>query len=153
MDKVKAEKRFWAKVKKGPRCWEWQGRPNKAGYGVIYVDGKLEYAHRYAFLLLAGDIPRGQSLYNTCSDRLCVNPKHWSTEKPIPIRPLQYKATKKSRDRRIRVTMAEVHAILAISEASTLSQAAIAAKYRISQAQVSRILAGKQRNTPIPNYE
>lgn len=44
------EERFWGHVTKlGPDdCWEWN---IKNRYGEIFVDGKLERAHRYSWKL------------------------------------------------------------------------------------------------------
>lgn len=145
MDANDTELRFWSKVQKGSACWRWTGTVHKAGYGV-WRDGKtLFYAHRYAYLLLAGDIRAGECLYNTCSDRLCVNPKHWTTDKPIQQTVVRYNKPKKGRRGNFKLSDAEVQAIISISNNTNLTQTAVAKRYRISQAQVSRILAGRSR--------
>lgn len=138
------EKAFWARVEKGRECWEWQGKPNADGYGRLFDAGKLEYAHRYAYLLLVGDIQPGEALYNTCGDRLCVRPEHWTPKRPIRKQESVIKWQKTGKRRR-KVTPEQVQAIISISENTSLTQTAIAARYRISQAQVSRILAGLSR--------
>lgn len=143
------EKSFWGMVEKGKSCWQWLGKPNSAGYGRVFVAGKIEYAHRYVFLELVGDIAPGQKLYNTCSNRLCVNPEHWSTDRPIHNDISHYQRPKPAKRRysrrREKVTPAQVQAIIATSENSDLTQTAIATRYKISQAQVSRILSGRSR--------
>jgi hypothetical protein len=149
MDTKQAELRFWAQVRKGAKCWGWTGTANKAGYGVFWDAGTLHCAHRWAFLLLAGDLRPGEKLYNTCQNRLCVNPEHWSTDRPIHNDISHYQRPKPAKRRysrrREKVTPAQVQAIIATSENSDLTQTAIATRYKISQAQVSRILSGRSR--------
>ena len=139
------EKDFWEQVDKGKDCWQWHGTTNGKGYGVYKDAGKLEYAHRLAFLELVGTIRTGQKLYNTCLNRRCVNPAHWQTDKPIPYRGMQYKAKKGGKNGNFKLSDAQVQAIRQIADNSQMAQAAIAARYRISQAQVSRILSGVRR--------
>ena len=40
--------RFWAKVKKGPSCWLFQGALNRQGYGALTIVGKWIAAPRAA---------------------------------------------------------------------------------------------------------
>lgn len=146
MDTKQADDAFWGQVEKGAKCWKWKGTTNGKGYGVYNDAGKLEYAHRWAYFVLVGDIQPGQRLFNTCDSRLCVNPEHWSTERPITYKPVQYKRKKKGRKGNFKLSDAQVQAIISISQNSNLTQTAIAARYRISQAHVSLILAEKRRS-------
>lgn len=139
------EKDFWEQVEKGKDCWKWTGTANVKGYGVVNMGNGLEYAHRYAYFAFVGAIRTGERLYNTCQNRLCVRPEHWSTERPIPYKGMQYKAKKKGRKGNFKLSDAQVQAIRQIADNSKMTQTAIATHYRISQAQVSRILAEKRR--------
>lgn len=69
--------RLWARVAKTDDCWLWTGACNDVGYGQIRIDGKLKYAHRFAYELLVGPIPPGMMLdhRHTCPKH-CVNPEH-----------------------------------------------------------------------------
>lgn len=136
---------FWEQVEKGKDCWKWTGTANGKGYGVVNMGNGLEYAHRWAFFALVGDLRPGQRLYNTCENRLCVRPEHWSTERPITHNGMQYKPVKKGRPGNFKLSDAQVQAIHAIAQNSNLTQTAIAARYRISQAHVSLILSGRRR--------
>jgi len=74
------EERFWAKVKKTPTCWEWQG-DSRAGYGVVRLkreNGRQprKPAHRVAYEMLVGPIPEGLVMDHTCHNKACVNPDH-----------------------------------------------------------------------------
>jgi hypothetical protein len=74
--------RFWPKVERRGQqeCWPWLASLRN-GYGQIY-DGedwrnpKALYAHRVAYGLMVGPIPKGMQLDHICRDRRCVNPAH-----------------------------------------------------------------------------
>lgn len=75
--------RFWGKVDKsaGPgQCWPWLGGVNQYGYGVFWLAGKQDLAHRVAYRLAGGEIPAGLHLDHVldwgCTRRDCVNPAH-----------------------------------------------------------------------------
>lgn len=87
--------RFWARVIPEPNsnCWLWLGPTNK-GYGLVnapWTDIELARAdqglpmrrprtpvaaHRWAYAVLVGPIPRGLHLDHWCRVRCCVNPAH-----------------------------------------------------------------------------
>lgn len=71
--------RFWAKVLKTPTCWLFQGNLNDLGYGRVRVKGRLRAAHRVAWELTHGPIPRGALICHVrppCTDHACVRPDH-----------------------------------------------------------------------------
>jgi hypothetical protein len=72
------EPRFWDRVdvRHPLGCWIWTSTLNTHGYGVLQIDGRNFYAHRYAFLALRGGIPSGLELDHLCFTRACVNPDH-----------------------------------------------------------------------------
>jgi len=79
MAKKTLEERFWEKVDmRGPdECWEWQACVAGPGYGRIgNRDGKTESAHRIAWELTFGAIPKGRQVLHICGNKLCVNPTH-----------------------------------------------------------------------------
>ena len=73
-------KRFWDKVNKaGPDdCWEWQASFGSAGYGQSYWHParKAIGAHRVAYMLEHGEIPKGLQVAHTCHNKRCCNPAH-----------------------------------------------------------------------------
>ena len=72
-----AEERFWANIDKGgPNdCWLWTGCTRK-GYGVLYANGRSQYAHRFSYELVHGPIPAGLLACHKCDNPACCNPKH-----------------------------------------------------------------------------
>jgi hypothetical protein len=70
-------KRFWSKVnilvKDG--CWNWIAGKSKL-YGSFYFQGMMHPAHRIAWILTHGSIPKEKEVLHRCDNPLCVNPNH-----------------------------------------------------------------------------
>jgi hypothetical protein len=77
------QERFLGKIDKygpahavlGSRCHLWLGGKQSSGYGQFKHAGKMQLAHRVAFLLAYGRWPAMHALHH-CEVRLCVNPEH-----------------------------------------------------------------------------
>lgn len=62
-------------------CWEWNSTRATTGYGVITLrTGKVKgiqiKAHRLAYELFIGPIPKNLVIDHLCRNRCCVNPSH-----------------------------------------------------------------------------
>ena len=70
--------RFWEKVEIGRanNCWPWRAHLHEFGYGLINIDGVPRRAHRVAYELEVGPVPKNHDLHHLCENRRCVNPKH-----------------------------------------------------------------------------
>ena len=68
--------RFWKKVKKTRNgCWLWIAATSK-GYGQFSINRIMRPAHRIAYELLVGKIPKDLTLDHLCRNRACVKPNH-----------------------------------------------------------------------------
>ena len=76
------EERFWQKVDKsgGPyACWPWTARRLPAGYGSMATGGHRgpsALAHRLAWIIEHGWIPKGKLVLHICDYTACVNVRH-----------------------------------------------------------------------------
>lgn len=72
--------RFWSKVNIGnpDQCWPWGGTINRQryGYGKFSIGNTAFRAHRIAYMIAKGDIPRGLVVRHRCDNPACVNPGH-----------------------------------------------------------------------------
>jgi hypothetical protein len=76
-----AEHRFWSYVNKTDGgCWEWTGCTDSKGYGQVGIKKNGRWvntgAHRIAWKLCHGRIPKGTYVCHRCDNPRCVNPGH-----------------------------------------------------------------------------
>lgn len=58
-------------------CWLWLGaHDRKRGYGALWVNGRMQYAHRVMYELKVGPIPKNLVIDHYCNVKCCVNPAH-----------------------------------------------------------------------------
>lgn len=59
-------------------CWEWTGRRNDDGYGVVWFKGKDRGVHRVAAHLFLGfNLNSKVQVLHSCDNPPCFNPKHF----------------------------------------------------------------------------
>lgn len=79
--------RFWLNVdRNGPvpnhapelgNCWIWRLTLERSGYAnFAFSHAKHVLAHRYAFAITNGPIPKGMLVMHLCDRRHCVRPEH-----------------------------------------------------------------------------
>ena len=57
-------------------CWQWIGAMRPNGYGAFWYEGRVQQAHRAAYLMHRGEFDRALDLDHLCRNRGCVNPAH-----------------------------------------------------------------------------
>jgi hypothetical protein len=71
--RIPPAKRFWAKVQKTDSCWLWTS--GTARYGQFTIQ-TTKLAHRVAWELTHGKIPKGLQVLHHCDNQRCVRPDH-----------------------------------------------------------------------------
>lgn len=135
-------RRFYAKIKKTAYCWLWlAANIESKGYGLIKIGApsrKNILAHRLAWELKYGPVPRGLCVLHKCDNRACVNPSHLFLG---TLGDNNRDAANKLRAGK-RLTAAKVIAIKKLIKAGELKQAEIAARFGVTQPMISQIKLG-----------
>lgn len=71
---------FWSVLADSPvwtlqGCWEWPS-VGSHGYGQLRYMGKMRRAHRVAWEVACGPIPKGLFVCHKCDNPACVRPSH-----------------------------------------------------------------------------
>lgn len=133
-------------------CWIWIGRRTTGGYGSI-GRGKDKLAHRLAYRLFKGEVPKDLWVLHSCDTPSCCNPAHLRAGTPkdnvadCKERGRLNRPSRGARNQLAKLTDADVLDI----RNSTLSSKALAAKYGIDRTNVHAIVAGKTwTHVPMP---
>lgn len=140
------EEYFWGKVEKTDICWFWRGSVLKSGYGQAYSRGKTWRAHRLAWTITHGPIPKGASVLHRCDRPLCVRPDHLflgsqkdniadAMEKGRLVAPPIYRG---EQNPKAKLTSAQVATIRESDEASSV----VALRFGISDSHVRTLRRG-----------
>jgi HNH endonuclease len=144
------QERFDAKVDKetsqtfwnGTRCHEWTAYIAPNGYGNFRLNKKTEYAHRMAWILKNGPIPDGLFVLHRCDNRKCVNTEHHflgTFDDNMDDMGSKGRRAVGEKLPQAKVTEEIARAIKGSSE----KQAVLAARYGVTQGQISMIKSGK----------
>ena len=69
--------RFWSKVQKTRKCWNWIGGCfTRDGYGQIGICGQMRRSHRISWIIHFGKIPNKLYVLHKCNNRKCIRPDH-----------------------------------------------------------------------------
>jgi hypothetical protein len=128
--------RFLQKVRSEGGCLLWCGHIDRHGYGVIWWDGKPFKAHRLAYILAYGGVPKRAWVTSTCGNRNCVRADHLAAVPPHGV-----ERTTKPRNPRQRLTADDVLRIRARREEGA-STRELATEFGVSERHVYSILSG-----------
>lgn len=125
-------------------CWNWiRSLAGSSGYGQMYYNGQDRRAHRVAWILFRGPIPAGLYVLHHCDNPRCVNPDHLFLG-TIADNTADMMAKGRDNPRRgersphHKLTEEDVREI----RSSSLSGAAMARKFQMGEAEISRIRRG-----------
>lgn len=146
------EEAFWSKVQIKERakdCWEWEGAKKTAGYGNVRINGKYLLAHRIAFELINGPIPKGLLVCHICDNPSCCNPNHLmlgttkSNAADMLMKNRQKKAFSAARGSKnglSKLNEKSVQEIRKLYDSKVMNQYELADKYGVSQVAIGCVV-------------
>ena len=160
--------RFWEKVTKTDRCWNWNAAHNEHRYGIFRIAGRNEKAHRVAWSIAFGD-PGALCVLHRCDNPPCVRPDHLflgtqeeniqdmlQKGRGVPgialgeylalardaMRKAPHRRARGERAGNAKLSASDVASIRATYAAGMITQKQLGEKYGVTQANVSIILKG-----------
>ncbi len=140
--------RFWSKVgvHEVDECWEWQAGKDRDDYGQFWITNTNWRAHRVAWILTFGPIPKGLHCCHHCDNPGCCNPYHLflGTAKDNAV-----DAARKGRKARgeghgnSKLTKEEVLEIRKLHAAGEVTLDDLADEFGVSNVAISRIVRRK----------
>jgi hypothetical protein len=134
---------FFSKVRTGPKCWLWQAKLDKDGYGKFQISVPGEnrqvhtHAHRLALYLLTGI--EAKTTQHRCHREACVRPAHlfWGTQSDNVI-----DSVRRGTHHSVKLTEHDVRRVRIALKAGNVP-ASIADRFNISRAMIYAIRAGR----------
>jgi len=141
------EQRFWASVNKTAGCWEWAKSKHHGGYGAVGIKGKALHAHRVAWELTYGPIPKGQHVLHhpfLCNNASCVRPDHLylgTHADNMRDRTVSGRTLKGEKNPGAKLTRAQVEEIRQLK--GSVGQRTAARMYAVTKSTIARIYRGE----------
>lgn len=73
---TREELEAWSEPEPNTGCLIWMRAWSSKDYGSIYVRGRVEKAHRIAYVVAHGYIPRSRQVLHKCDTPPCINERH-----------------------------------------------------------------------------
>jgi len=138
------ERKFWSRVAIGPGCWDWQAAKiggTGGGYGSICMQGEYWRAHRAAWKLVYGRLPRHAQVLHHCDNRSCVKPSHLylgNHADNMRDKVVRKRSAWGERQHSAKLTASQVREIRALGD--SLTRAELGRRYGVRDITVLRIL-------------
>jgi hypothetical protein len=149
-----AEERLRARLTPGADgCILWTGTTSPDGYGRIWVEGRIEGAHRLAYALANGPIPDGAYVLHRCDVRACCNAAHlFLGDHAANMADMDAKGRRASlhgaSNPRAKLTPEQVAEIRGLT--GVISQRVLGERFGISKTMVRHIIKGRRwREFPV----
>ena len=140
-------KRFHDKYDVDPvtKCHIWNASKTEKGYGRISINGSARRAHRVAWELANGPIPKGMFVMHSCDNPSCVNAAHLSIGTPRDntndmLR--KGRSAKGERHSQAKLTASDVSQIRSLRKAGVMIKE-IAGRFGVSESHISTIMSGR----------
>jgi hypothetical protein len=150
---VVLEERFLARtpISTEDACWRWTGLHDADGYGTLHYEGRMHGAHRIAYALYRGEIPKGIVVRHKCDVRDCVNPSHLELGTQIDnimdmVKRGRHKPMSGENNGNFKVTDDQLVQIQEL-KARGMSNVAIGKVIGVCNQTISKILRGKRNAT------
>lgn len=129
-------------------CWEWAGKLRKDRYARVEIGGVSKLVHRLAYEFAAGPIPDGMCVCHACDNPPCCNPAHLFLGTHLDnMRDMYSKGRRRSQKgaehHRTHLTDDQVLEMRRAYVENGTTQTELAARFGVSQQQVSLIVRGK----------
>jgi HNH endonuclease len=141
-----SESKFWSKVaiqESRDKCWPWIGAISGGKYGRLTIKRMSYSAHRIAYTLTHGAIPKGMDICHKCDNPPCCNPDHLfagtrkdnfdDAVKKGRISPLY------ATSRITKLTESDVREVLFLLKVGGKTQSEIANLFGVNQSEISRM--------------
>lgn len=127
------------------QCWNFQGTCNRGGYGIIKLNQKRFFAHRYSFEVHFGIFDYNLKVCHKCDNTKCVNPFHLflgTQQDNLADMCIKKRNQRHEKHHRARLTMDQARAIRQMCKDTSLSHSEIGHFFNIGREAVSKIHQG-----------
>ena len=135
-----------SQVNEKSECIEWTGSTSPEGYGYIKVTDRTKYAHRIAYEIHKGPIPKHCVVMHVCDNPRCINPDHLvagSIADNVADKVATGRQARGEKNGRAKLRPRQVATIRRLHRAGRLTKSQLARQYSVDRGSIGRILSRK----------